>query len=313
MSHRAALNNLKDLNINNYQVSLAILKEYKVNRISQYRIKYVPIDENLEVRLRDIVTRKINNSNTVVEYTYDSPEPEEDQVSSIDSNQTDFYRIFEQLVDLNPEEDIIEDVEELVQGAKAYLIILRGGDGIEVVGFKTIPENWKMKKNKGLIPLLYHDNRFVDLEDENVFSIANSLDLIYYDETLFVLSKKDFEQGLNFRDGMIAHADEMYAEAVQLNVFVNIEILTSRVGNNQRYLRKIATIRNLGHYRNPSFLERLREVSLEKNWDIVFQNGQIVLTEATLDTVLSLLQNKRLHSEITLEDFDVDGRIDPVN
>lgn len=312
MSHRTILRNLKNLNLRRVEVSLAIVKEYKVNRVSQYKIKYVPIDERLENRLRNIVTSKIESSNTVDEYSFDCPEPEEDQVRSIDSNQTDFYRIFEILGELNPEEDVIENVEDLVNGTKAYLIILRNREGIHVVGFKTIPENWKMKKNKGLIPLLYRENRFEDLEDENVFSIASSVDLFYFDETLFILSKKDFEHGLNFREGMIAKADEMYQEVIQLNLFVNMDILTTRVGNNQRYLRKIATIKNLGHYRNPQFLQRMREVSGNKNWNIQFENGQIVFTDETLDTILSILQNKRLHSEITLEDFDVDGKIDPV-
>lgn len=312
MSHRTILRNLKNLNLRRAEVSLAVVKEYKVNRVSQYSIKYVPIDERLESRLRNIVTSKIQNSNTVDEYSFDCPEPEADQVRSIDSDQTDFYRIFEKLGELNPEEDVIDNVEELVNGTKAYLIILRNREGIQVVGFKTIPENWKMKKNKGLIPLLYRENRFEDLEDENVFSIANSVDLFYYDETLFILSKKEFEHGLNFRDGMIAKADEMFQEVTQLNLFVNMEILTTRVGNNQRYLRKIATIRNLGHYRNPQFLQRLQQVSAAKNWSIQFDNGQIVFTDETLDTILSLLQNKRLHSELTLEDFDVDGKIDPV-
>lgn len=311
MSHRTILRNLKNLNLRRAEVSLALVKEYKQNRVSQYTIKFVPIDERLESRLRNIVTSKIANSNTVDEYSFDCPEPEEDQVRSIDSDQTDFYRIFEQLQELNPEEDIIEDVDELVK-AKAYIIILRNRDGIQVVGFKTLPENWKLKRNKGLIPLLYRENRFVDLEEENVFSISSAIDFFYFNETIFILSRKEFEHGLNFREGMIAKADEMYQEVTQMNLFVNMDILTNKVGNNQRYLRKIATIKNLGHYRNPQFLQRMQQISTTKNWNIQFDNGQIVFTDETIDTILSLLQNKRLHSELTLEDFDVDGKIDPV-
>lgn len=102
----------------------------------------------------------------------------------------------------------------------------------------------------------------------------------------------------------------MYLEVERLNLFVNMDLLRTRVGNNQRYLRKIAVIRNLGHYRNPSFLQRMMQLSQEKGWPIQFQNGQIVFTEESLDHILSILQNKRLHSELTDEDFDVDGKID---
>src|SRR5690606_5548110 len=113
-----------------------------------YTVKYVPIDQLLENRLRNIIINHINNSNVVEEYAYDCPEPEADQVRVINYEETDFYRIFDQLTELNPEEDIIEGVEELVK-SKAYMIILRNADGIQVVGFKTLPENWRMKRNKG--------------------------------------------------------------------------------------------------------------------------------------------------------------------
>jgi len=305
MSNRTKLRNLKQLNLSRASVSLAIVKEYKVDRISHYDLKYVPIEERLESRLRNIITSQIARSNTVDDYTYDCPEPEDDQVRGIDYEETDFYRISEILRDLNPEEDIIQDVDELVK-AKAYVIVLRNREGIQVVGFKTLPENWKMKYSRGLIPLLFSENSFKDLEEDNVFSISGFIDLFYFDETLFILSKREFEKGLNFREGMLNNAAELYQEIVQLNLFVNMEILTNKVGNNQRYLRKIATIRNLGHFRNPIFLQRLQQVSAMKDWNINFENGQIVFTDETLDDILTLLQNKRLHSELTDEDFDVE-------
>lgn len=300
------LRNLKALDLSKSSVTLAVVKEYKKNRTSHYTVKYVPIDVSLEKRLKNIITKHINNSNTVEEYTYDCPEPEADQVRAIAYAETDFYGIFEQLQELNPEEDIIQNVDELVK-SKAYMIVLRNAEGIQVVGFKTLPESWKMKKAKGLIQLLYDENRFVDLEHENVFSISNLVDLFYFNEYLFILSKNDFERGLNFREGMLSNAAEMYKEAIELNLFLNIEILTLRVGNNQRYLRKIATIKNLGHYRNPIYIQKLRHLSGTKGWNIEFDENQIVIAEDTLDDILTLLQNKRLHSQLTEEDFDVES------
>jgi hypothetical protein len=306
MPLRTKFRNLKQLNLQNAEVSLAVVKEYKRNRVSQYVVNYVQINPRLETRLRNIIIGKIEAANTFETYTYDCPEPEEDEVRAINSNETDFFRIFEQLQTLNPEENIIEDIDELVK-AKAYLIILRNDEGIQTVGFKTLPENWKMKRDRGLIPLLYRENRFEDLKEENVFSISSFVDLIYFDEALFILSRKNFESGLNFRDGMIARANELYQEVQVANLFVNMEILTNRVGNNQRYLRKMATIKNLGYYQDANYLLRLRAISEQRNWGIQFQDGQIVITEEHLDAILTLLQNKRLHSELTDETFDVDS------
>lgn len=303
---RIILGNLKALDLSAADVTLAVLKEYKRDRISQYTIKYVLIDEQLESRLRSIVLNHISNSNSVEQYTYDCPEPEGDQLRAIKYDETDFYSVYADLKELTPEEDVIDNVEELVN-SKAYLIVLRNSEGIQVVGFKTLPENWKMKKSKGLIPLLFQNNRFEDLESENVFSIASTVDILYFNEFLFILSKKDFERGLNFREGMIDNAEAMYKEARDLDVFDNINILTDRVGNNLRYLRKIATIRNLGYYRDLEYITRIRELSIQKRWNIQFNNNKIIITEESLDDILTLLQNKRLHSELTQQDFDVES------
>jgi|GEM_PF-584160 len=306
MTIRSKFRSLKELDLQNCFVSLAIVREYKRQRVSHYNVKYVQIDEKLENRLKNIVLRKVESSNSIEEYTFDCPEPEEDQIRAIESVNTDFEKVIEVLGTINPEEDVIDNVEDLVK-AKSYIIILRDDEGVKVIAFKRIPENWKMKKDKGYIPLLYKENMFVDLEEDNVFSISNSIDFIYYDDLLFILSKKAFETGMNFREGMLAKADEFYEEVQQENLFVNLDILTNKVGNNQRYLRKIATIKNLGYYKDQDFLNRFKEVNDIKKWGVDFQNGQIVITEESLEDILTILQNKRLHSDLTQEDFDVES------
>lgn len=306
MTIKQKFKNLKELDLSNATISLAIVKEYKKKRISKYNIKYVPIDSNLEKRLQDILVRKIEQSNSIEKYSFDCPEPESDQVRTIDSEETDFDNINNILSELNPEEDIIENIEELVQ-AKSYLIVLRIDTEIKIIGFKKLIENWKMKKNKGFIPLLFKDNRFEDLEEENVFSISGTLDFLFFDDLLFILSKKAFEIGLNFREGMIAKANEFYEEINEIKLFVNLGILKSKVGNNQRYLRKIATIRKMGYYQDQQFLNRFKQVNILKNWGIDFEGEQIVISEEKLDSILTILQNKRLHSDLTEEDFDVES------
>lgn len=306
MSDKTKLKELKALDISTLNASLAVVREYKKDRVSQYKVRYVPIDPKLQNRIRGIVANHIAGSNTVEEYTYDCPEPEEDEVRSMEASATDFHRVFQELLPLDPEDDVIDGVGELVK-SKAYMIVLRDKNGIQVVGYKILPENWKLKRSRGLIPLLYTGNRFEDLEEENVFSISSTVDMIYYDDLLFILSKKAFEQGMNFREGMISKANLLYEEVTEIQLFTNIELLKERVGNNQRYLKKVATIRNLGHYRNPTFLQRLYALSIAKGWSILFENEQLVINEANLDDVLTVLQNKRLHSELTDEDFDVNN------
>jgi hypothetical protein len=300
------LTNLKQINLESAKVFLAIVGEYKRERISHYNIKYVNLDRNLEERMKRIITNPITDSNNVEEYSFDCPEPEADQVRSINYESTDFYKIFNSLTELNPEVDVITDLKQLLK-AKAYMIILRNNDGIFLVGYKTLPESWKMRREKNLITLLYKEKRFSDLGEENVFSISRVVDFFFHDDMLFILSNKEFERGLNFREGMLNNAKELYSSTEALNLFDNIELLKNRVGTNQRYLRKISTIKNMGLYRNPEFLRKLKSVSHEKGWNILYNGDKIVLSEDNIDDVLTLLQDKRLHSELTNKDFDVDS------
>jgi hypothetical protein len=285
---------------------LAIIKEYKRGRKSHYSIKFIETDKKLERRLGSILKDSITNSNSFEEYKIDGNENEAGEIKGLDFKETDYYGIHETLMTIQPQNSLISGIDELVQ-AKAYLIIARDKDKIIASAYRVIPENWKLKRGKGLIPLLFKNNKFEDIEDAPVFSISRSIDFIYYQEALFILSKKNFEQGLNFREGMKAKAIVFYDSIEDLGLIKNIDALKEFVGDNQKYLRKLAVIENLSLYKDPDFIKNIDKFSKKNNWGIVLENGQFVLNENNIDVLLSLLQNKRLKSEITEEYFDVDS------
>ncbi|MDR1326343.1 MAG: DUF4868 domain-containing protein [Treponema sp.] len=289
-----------------YVFQLAIVKEYKRDRQSHYNIKYVDIDNKLEKRLCSILKNCISNSNSFEEYKIDGNENEVGEIKGMDYQETDYYKIHKILMGVQPQNALVSSIDELIQ-AKAYLIITRDKDRIIASGYKIIPENWKLKKTKGLIPLLFKNNRFEDIEDTPVFSISNLIDFMYYQDALFVLSKKNFERGLNFREGMKAKADVFYDSIEELNLIKNIEILKEFVGDNQKYLRKLAVVENLGLYKEPEFIRKVDECSRINHWNVELIDGKFVLDGSNIETLLSLLQNKRLKSEITEEFFDVDS------
>jgi hypothetical protein len=303
------LNELKGLDLSKTRVHLIIVREYKQARTSRYILRYVDTDKSLNKRLRGIVMAEIAKAQEVEGYAFDAPEPEGGLIRSIDYAETDFHKMYEQYDRLNPEEDKIADVKELAR-AKGYMIVLTGKDK-EVIGYRRIPESWKPVEDRNLFSVLFHDKTFVDLEDENVFSIANSIEMFYFRETVFILSMQGFEKAMNFREGMMDRAEVLYGEFAEQALFVDLNFLKSKVGNNQRYLRQLAIIENKGYYKDQAFLDTLRVLSAQKHWNIQFVDGQIQITDDNFNDVLTLLQNRRLHSEITNEDFDV-GNAKPV-
>lgn len=295
---------LKAINFSRSRVSFIIVEKYISQRAAHYTLKHVQTNDLLKTRLRNIVLERIQATGNLRPYTVDAQEPDEDEACFINSDETDFHGIYEQYNDLNPEEGQIEGVEDL-SNAKAYMIILKTAGGDEVIGFRKIPESWKLKKERGIISMLFRENRFEDLGDDNVFSISDTVDILYFNDRLFIYSLKAFERAMNFREGMMANAEDLYQEVETLRIFTNPDVLRLQVGNNQRYLRKIAVIKNLGHYRNLQFLQKLERLNAKKGWNILFEGGQITFTEETIDTILTVLQDKRLHSELTDQDFDV--------
>lgn len=293
------LHSLKHIEIDNLSVSLAIVIERKSNPI-----KYVRVNDELESKLKQIIITKINNSTSVEEYSFDCPEPEGDHVIGTISENTPFINIYDNLINLNPDVDIVSGMDEIYK-ARAYLIILRNIEGIQIIAYKILPENWILKKAHGVMSILYSEDTFVPLNDDKVFSLSNTIDFIYFNDTLFIMSKKEFERGLKFREGMITHAEMLFVELEQLGTFKNIELLKNRVGQNLRYLRKIATIKNLGYYRDVQFLIKMKNLCTAKNWNILFDNYNIVFTDDTIEDILILLQNKRLLSELNDRNYDV--------
>ena len=301
------INHLKVLKATNFsraRVSLVVLEKYISQRVAHYRLKNVQTNDPLKTRLHQIVLDKIEATGHTRKYTVDAQEPDEDEACLISVADTDFEGIYEQLLDMNPEEDRVENAEELAS-AKAYMIVLTMSNDQRVIGLRKIPESWKLKSERGLIQVLFRENRFEDLTEGNVFSISNTVDMLFFNDRLFIYSLKAFENLLNFRDAMIATAQSLYDEAQELEVFTNVDMLQERVTNNRRYLRKISVIQTLGYFRDPAFIQRLKAVNIAKGWNIQFENDQITFTEETIDTILTVLQDKRLHSELTDQDFDV--------
>jgi hypothetical protein len=247
---------LKKEDFSKQTIQLGIVKEYKRDRLSHYSIKYINIGNKLEKRLLTIVNNTISHTKTIEQYQLDGVDIEDGEMKSIDYEETDYFRIQEELEKLQPQDSMISGIDELSQ-AKGYLIITRKEDTIVTTGFKTLPENWKLKKAKGLIPLLFKDNKFDDMGDIPVFNISSSIDFLYYQNLLFVLSKKNFESGLNFREGMKAKAAVFYDSIGQLGLINNIDLLKNFVGDNQKYLRKLSVIQNLSNYKDAEYIKKI--------------------------------------------------------
>jgi len=297
---------LKKLNPDILTPQFALVQFYNRGTERHYIVKYIEISQKLGARLKSILTSEIGKAKSVEEYSYDCPEIEDGLARTIDANETDYKRILEVLKTRDPHTDKVSDRGELSK-VKAYMLILRQLDKIVLVAYRNVPETWKLKSDKGLFSILYTGKRFEDLQEQDIFSISNRYDFVVYDEQILILSKKGFEHALNFREGLKAKAQAFYETSSAIGLFKNIEVLSKNVGDNMHLMRKIATIENMGLYKDKQFIRKIKDVNSKRNWGLEFLGDEIVITDDNVNSVLYILSNRRLTSELTEETFDVES------
>ncbi len=290
----------KDIDLDKCDISLAIVKS-----TPRYSVLYVPINEPLENQLRGFISDHIDNTNTVKEYTIDCVEPDKGMALSINANETNFSTIDEKLRPLNPERNIIPNIKKLVQ-ANAYIIIVRMNSVIKAIGFKKLPENWKMREKRGLLPLLFKGNSFESLGADPVFSIASTIDFIFYDEKLFIFSKNNFEIGLKYYERILQKADLFFKDIEKEDIFIDSQFLKDK-RDNLHYARKFAHVYERKHYKDGKFLKNMETISKQEGWPINFWDGKIIVTKENVDALLSIFQHKRLRSDFDHQCYDAEN------
>lgn len=109
---------------------------------------------------------------------------------------------------------------------------------------------------------------------------------------------------MNFREGMKALGENFLNEFESLGFFNDIGLIREYVGDNLHHLRKLASIRKAGYYKQPGYIERLIQVSAAEGWNLKIAGEKIIVEPEMIDLLLKLLNNDRLRSPINNELFD---------
>ena len=302
-------NKLQKLNLAKCSISLCIIvkKRYRKKIEDQYSISYVRTSDPIKEKLKSIISQCIEPINNVEKYTIDCSESVEAQVWSIDSEETEFPTVFNIIENLSPEEDVVKNFDG-IEEANAYAIIVSEEGDIKAIGFRKIPESWGMKINRGLISVCFTGENTLEFPSENpILSLADNIDFISYGDELFIFSSGRFEIILSYREHIIENANLFYDEAK--NTFEGTEDLKEYVGKNMRLLRKVAIIRRLKIYEDKQHYENIKNLNEKYGWGFKFRGGKMVIDTKNKDSInalLSVLQNKRLYSEVTEEHFDTE-------
>jgi Kiwa KwaB-like protein len=295
------LKRVRKADFKNCETNLWLIKRRLSGKEAVYTALRVETDSKLKQRLKGAITRKILAKNLVLEEYDFLTADQDDRIFTLDSSETDFVKIHEQIKKglANPK---ATKYEELLN-SWAFVIELKKGEQA-IYGMRKVSALTQAKKVASLSSFLFQNSLLVDLSDKQVFTLDLNIDFFVFEGLAFITHKKDFESVLNFRKGMEDNRDAVLDEFTTLGVFSDTEPMREYIGVNLHHLRKISAIRKSAYYKDKKFMAALVQVNKDEKWGLLLSDGKITVTEENAETVLTLLSNSRLRSPINQEVFD---------
>lgn len=303
MSNKATkqLKTIKSLDFEQWSASFWLVKRKAIHRESHYTVLRVDIDAKLQKRFRGYLKQQLQSKDFyVAEYDFNNADGD-DTLFTITADATDFTKI-EAAINGGFDNPHATEYDELLN-SWAYVVLFEKGNN-RLYAWRKINAMTQPKKALTQKATYFHNHKLVDVEDKEIFLIDPRFDFFVHDGLVFIANKREFESSMNFREGMKANAADVLAEFASLKFADNVHLIGEFVGDNLHHLRKLASIRKSGYYKQPDYLNRMMLVSMEEGWALKIEDGKIVVEEATVELLLKLLNNDRLRSPINYELFD---------
>jgi hypothetical protein len=274
----------------------------KSKTAKKYSAYYVPADEALTNALRAIVQTEIARLTEFSPYSYLS-ETNENSCLATSQQGTDFQFLKAQ-VDRPEPECHVRGISDL-KGAEGYLVKF-SANGEAVYAVKRSTASWKTSYPKKFINIVFSHGELSAVED-NSFAIERNFDFFCKDALIFIANKRGFESALEYRAAYSQSFSSLQLNPSFSALFTNLQPLITYVGSNSIHLRRMATVEQKGLYGQPNFLANLKRVSDSRNWGLNFDQvtSKIIACDQTARTILQVLLDHRLMSEVTENIYDV--------
>lgn len=300
-SANQSLQTLRGTDFKHWLTTFWLVKRKLSQQQAKYSVLKVDTDARLEQKLKHAIIAKISDQGYQLD-AYDFLTTDQDNgLLTIESAATD-VTLIQAEIDKGTANPKVEKYEDLLD-SWAMVIKLEHQDKA-LYAYRKIHKFTNPAKLAHVSFLQFKDQELKDLDQQEIFTIDTQVDFFSYEGTTFIANKKEFESTLNFRAGMEKNRDVVLQELVDLNIFSDASLLKEHIGANLNYLRKVSSIQKSGYYKDAQFLQELAKVNEQKGWGLVIENGAIVINEASIDLVLTLLNNGRLESPINHEMFD---------
>lgn len=208
------------------------------------------------------------------------------------------------LVDRPEPDHRVRSIKDL-KNASGYLVKFTHNNQV-VYAVKRSATNWKTSYLKTHINIVFNNGELSAAED-NSFAIEKTFDFYALDTLMFIASKGAFESVMEYRASFAQAFAALQLKPEFSELFTDIQALRSYVGTNSIQLRRMARIDEKSLFSRPGFLAAVQLVNGRRNWGLNFDQttGRLIPCEQTVRTIMQVLLDHRLLSEVTDFIYDV--------
>lgn len=295
------LKKVKDLDLGHWATTFWLVKRKTIRREANYSVLRVEIDAKLKKRFKGYLKQQLQTRDFHLESYEFTNADTDDVLLTLAADATDFPKI-EAAIHQGFDNPVAKDYSELLN-SWAYVVQFEKGSE-RLYAWRKINAMTDPKKVQTKKATFFQNHQLVDVDEEKVFLIDPRFDFFVFEGVTFIANKREFENSMNFREGMKAHGSELLDQFTAMSFLSDVAPIREYVGDNLHHLRKLASIKKAGYYQQPDYLGRLMQVSQAEGWELKIVNGKILVEVETIDLLLKLLNNDRLRSPINNELFD---------
>lgn len=300
MPGQEALAQLRAFDVENASLSMWTLKKSS-SKHNRFRAQAVVVSDDLRTELKRIATDAIGRREEVEDYGL-LAQTNETSCLYLGADET-LFPMIEALVDAPPDEHQVGDAEDLL-GSAAYLVRMEH-QANTLYCVCRLSGDWTTKERRTRVKVVFTRTE-LDLAQDDVFAISKHFDFFVLNDDILVVNSKNFESLLEYKTTYINSFAELKADVGFQSAFADVSALETFVGTNTTHLRRMAVVQERGFYNNPAYMQRLVVVNQARGWNIAFDDdGKIIASAETARSIIHVLLNHRLRSELSETDFDV--------
>lgn len=292
--------NWREFDYVNSTVQLWVFK--KSTSKSKFRAWHVRTDNDIEQLFRDSIVKEVTSITENREY---SPISQNNESSCLTHSLEDSEGLIALLniVDA-PEVENTDVLLKHLKGAAGYLVKFQHPDQVVYAVRKTAP-TWRSTVRNSMINAVFNNGELSATPNET-FSFDSFFDFYCFNETVFVKTKRAYESILSEKKIYQKNFNDLLIDQQFTSVFTDIQPLKDYVGTNAMQLRRISVIQQKALYSRPEFSQRVQLINQRRDFGLNFdQNVKIIPCDATIKTIMQILLDHRLFSEITDTIYDV--------